>query len=316
MELKTGTKVEFNVGTSGTVWTGVVKSMHDNHEYVEVEASGLLMSLPKSVLRVIADDQPEPSEYDEIDYVGMMVNGKFVTAKAITDNQHPFLYEIEPEYDADKAERQHEATLDAVEAERDLKAYRAEHGDDAPDPTPIIPKAELTIEHARFLKKIDGAGDDIELSSEENDLFLQLNLLHMVFWHDDDECYVVMPEGGRWLKEFTAKAILDGVQSAAPNDNEALYVPPTPAELQERFSSCVFERAELKIENAELNMQLATARAAQDQLRDELTAITAERDKYKTRYEELHDERKKIWDMVMEANSEWQLTNDLYELMK
>ncbi len=220
--------------------------------------------------------------------------------------------------------------LEMIEAR---KAYRAEHGDDAPDPTPIITKAELTIEHARFLKKIGGAGDDIELSSEENDLFLQLNLLHMVFWHDDDECYVVMPEGGRWLKEFTAKAILDGVQSAAPNDNEAPYAPPTPAELQERFNSCVYERAELKMENAELNMQLAAVRATQDQLRDELTAITAERDELKTLQEivlklaqhrdALLEEkgrwvvlRRQIRDAVMQADASQPLTNELYELLK
>lgn len=42
-----------------------------------------------------------------------------------------------PEYDADKAECQHEIALDNLEAERDLKAYRAEH-DDAPDPQPVI----------------------------------------------------------------------------------------------------------------------------------------------------------------------------------
>ncbi|GIK65975.1 MAG: hypothetical protein BroJett018_37690 [Chloroflexota bacterium] len=50
-----------------------------------------------------------------------------------------------PEYDADKAEREHEAALDAIEAERDLKAYRAEHGDDAPDPL-----EEIEIEHAEM----------------------------------------------------------------------------------------------------------------------------------------------------------------------
>lgn len=66
----------------------------------------------------------------------------------------------------------------------------------------------------------------------------------------------------------------------------------------------------------QLTAERDAARAAQDQLRDELVAVTAERDKYKARYEELHDERRKIWDMVMEADSSWSLTNDLYELMK
>lgn len=53
------------------------------------------------------------------------------------------LADSEPEYpdlepDFNEIERQETARLDAIEDERELKEYRAEHGDDAPDPQPVI----------------------------------------------------------------------------------------------------------------------------------------------------------------------------------
>ncbi len=97
----------------------------------------------------------------------------------------------EPDYDRyiNERERQHEATLEAIEDEADLKAYRAEHGDDAPEPLPDVTS---------------------------------------------------------WREKY--------------------------------YKIAAFERAEFQSLNADLHAQLAIARATQDQLRDELVAVTAERD--------------------------------------
>lgn len=205
-----------------------------------------------------------------------------------------------------------------IEVIEGRKAYRAEHGDDAPDPTPKptshpLTKADLTIQHARFLQRINLANGDVEfLPEEDDDFFLQLNLLHMVFWHDDDEVYVITPEGYRWLKEFTAKAIQDGVKLATANNDDA--PDPTPimwTTSQFRLNDVVYAD-ELKITAVVVNEHVRDgkllvndlARAASgysgamyipiellrmlhcpSDLHEELAAVTAERDALKQQLE-------------------------------
>lgn len=55
-------------------------------------------------------------------------------------------------------ERQHEAALDAAEEEANLKAYRAEQGDDAPDPKPAPLYAGL---ETRIMYERDAALGDV-----------------------------------------------------------------------------------------------------------------------------------------------------------
>ncbi|KAB2853997.1 MAG: hypothetical protein F9K46_17565, partial [Anaerolineae bacterium] len=51
-----------------------------------------------------------------------------------------YFYHADYDLHVTTQECQHEAQLDAVEDEADLKAYRAEHGDDAPDPIESAPR--------------------------------------------------------------------------------------------------------------------------------------------------------------------------------
>lgn len=146
----------------------------------------------------------------------------------------------EPDYDRyiNERERQHEATLDAVEDEADLKAYRAEHGDDAPDPMPIITEIPT----------------------------------------DDDGNPI-------WKKE-------------------------------PRREYYVVGKLEIDSLNEQLTAQLATARATQDQLRDELTVITAERDELKAARELWTALRREIWELVQQADFDNPLANELEALLK
>lgn len=60
---------------------------------------------------------------------------------------------------------------------------------------------------------------------------------------------------------------------ADPYAVEVPYVPPTPAEIRERLTACIFERAELKCENAELYMKLAAVTAERDALQTQLDMV-------------------------------------------
>lgn len=103
-------------------------------EYEELHASGLTMALPKSILRVVDEDQPEP-EYPD----------------------------LEPDFN--KLERDETARLDAIEDEANLKAYRAEHGDDAPDPTPVTGRP-LTETEENLLWVLRKNGGRLRLNGE------------------------------------------------------------------------------------------------------------------------------------------------------
>lgn len=61
---------------------------------------------------------------------------------------------------------------------------------------------------------------------------------------------------------------------------------------------------------------LIIARATQTTLQDELAAKDAEIMELRRQVTQWGIERRKIWDLVMQADSSWSLTNDLYELLK
>lgn len=62
--------------------------------------------------------------------------------------------------------------------------------------------------------------------------------------------------------------------------------------------------------------QLAIASRTQDQLRNELTAVTAERDELKAARESWTALRREIWDLVQQANADNPLANELEALLK
>lgn len=233
MNLRVGSKVEFNVGSGGTIWTGIVESIHDNHEYVEVNASGLTMALPKSILRIVDEDQ---SPCDDGDY----------------------------DHYINERERQHEATLDAIEAERDLKAYRAEHGDDAPDPTP-------TNEFKFVLYGNEG----------EQDLYTIESVWHE---HPAGAMYLIERRDGDGIL-YTHYVLGHHLQRSENDPRIAIFIPALRAAHDLESDTLQPQIATLQCEVDGLNYQLQTARRAQDQLRDELAAVTAERDALKKRVE-------------------------------
>lgn len=221
----------------------------------------------------------------------------------------------QPEPDFNQLERDEAARLDAIEDEADLKAYRAEHGDDAPEPTPQ-PKPVTTFEQewpkweggyeGSFCRLCKGDGctatrQRLEITDGK------------VYIHVQVQCF----DCGQELHD----ARTEYAPEEMAKDLIRLPLDLATANADLKTARRMHKGAESNVDYwqrqfKQVETDLAIARAAQDQLRDELTAVTAERDKYKTRYEELHDERKKIWDMVMQADSRWSLTNDLYELMK
>lgn len=67
---------------------------------------------------------------------------------------------------------------------------------------------------------------------------------------------------------------------------------------------------------ATLRNQLVIARTTQDQLRDELTAVTAKRDELKAAQQSWTALRREIWEMVQQADCDNPLANALEALLK
>lgn len=178
------------------------------------------------------------------------------------------LPEPEPaEYDADKAERQHEATLDAVEDEANLKAYRAEHGDDAPEPMP-------TNEFKFVLYGNEG----------EQDLYIIESVWHE---HPAGAMYLIERRDGDGIL-YTHYVLGHHLQRSENDPCIAIFMPILRAGHDLEPDTLQPQIATLQCEVDGLNYQLQTARAAQDQLRDELVAVTAERDALKLQLEMLN----------------------------
>lgn len=239
----------------------------------------------------------------------------------IRPENHPsvqaVVFDPEPDYDRyiNERERQHEANLVATEAERDLKAYYAEHGDDAPDPTPQ-PKSVTTFEEewpkweggyeGSFCRLCKGDGctatrQRLEITDGK------------VYIHVQTQCF----DCGQELHDARTEYALEEMVK----DLIRLPLELTTANAALKTARRMHKGAESNVDYwqrqfKQVEAERDAARAAQDLLRGELVAITAERDELKAARELWTALRRKIWELVMQADSEWQLTNDLYELMK
>lgn len=204
-------------------------------------------------------------------------DGFYHEPEDLSDQPEPDYPDSEPDFN--RLERDEAARLDAIEAERDLKAYYAEHGDDAPEPLPA--------------PSFYGA--------------------------------TPIPVAGDWRNKVAAvTAERDAALKLAENIG---------AEYRQQIELLKASCAEKDAVNESAKSLVEVARAAQDQLRDELAAVTAERDALKTLQEivlklaqhrdALLEEkgrwvvlRRQIRDAVMQADASQPLTNELYELLK
>jgi hypothetical protein len=153
------------------------------------------------------------------------------------------------------------------------------------------------------MQKIIQQKGDIECLSSEDDIFFELRDAEMVKWDDDDELYYVLPKGYEWLKSYIAKCVTDApeplpvvsfygatpipveegwreeVQQLTTERDAALVLAEGIADQYQQQIKMLKDSVALKSATIEAMTELVdAARTAQEQLRDAVVAVTAERD--------------------------------------